>query len=749
MTEPLVPGNRVIGQPISRVDGPLKVSGRASYAADYGAPGLVHGVIVSSTIAAGRVTAIDAAAATAVPGVIDVFTHAHRPHTPSVRVRYKDIVAPPGKPYRPLHDARVLFADQPVALVLAESYEAARDAADLVRVTYETAPFETDLSRARAEAFEPRVPRLGVRRTPASRGDADAAFAAAPVRIEAEYVTSPEFHNPIELFATTAVWDDDDHLTVYDKTQGSQNVHLYLRLTLGLDPAHIRVVNAYVGGAFGVALRPSHAVFLAALAAKHLRRAVRVTLTRAQMYGVAYRPHAFQTVSLACDHSGRLQAVRHRAVGATSTYENQQEMMVAWSGLAYACENVSLDYRLARLATPTPADMRAPGAATGVFALECAMDELAVAAGIDPIALRLANWVDRDQNQDRDITSKAQRECYAEAAARFGWARRTPAPRSMRDGQELIGWGMAGGAWEAGVAPMPTRARAAWRADGRLEVAAGASDIGTGTYTILAQIAAESFGIGTSDVVVRLGDSSLPLNPVEGGSWMAASTGAAVAKACEQLKRDILAAARRHHALPSRARGLAFADGRIVGPTIREGGIRIADVVAAAGHDLEAVGTNRPSLLGRRRHVSYTHSAVLAEVRVDETLGVVRVTRVVTAIAAGRILNPKTARSQILGGVVMGIGKALHEEGLFDHRFGKVVNHNLADYHVPTNADVDEIDVIFVEERDAQVSPLGVKGLGEIGIVAVAPAIANAIYHATGRRVRELPITPEKLLASS
>jgi xanthine dehydrogenase YagR molybdenum-binding subunit len=455
------------------------------------------------------------------------------------------------------------------------------------------------------------------------------------------------------------------------------------------------------------------------------------------MYGVSYRPDAIQHVKLGCDREGRLVAVEHRSVAATSTYEDHDENIVGWSGLAYACPNVTLKSRLARVSRPTPADMRAPGATTGVFALECAMDELAVAAGMDPVAIRLANWTDRDQNEDRDITSKAQRECYAMAAARFGWARRNAQARATREGRELVGWGMAGGVWDALVAPTPTRARVTWRTDGHLEVAAAASDIGTGTYTILAQIAADAFDIDAQEVRVRLGDSTLPMNPVEGGSWMAASTGAAVAKACNKLKRMLVTQARARHGL---ARGItAFKGGRIAG-------ITIGDIVASGGKDLSALATNLPDVVAGRKYVSYSHSAVFAEVRVDEELGVIRVTRVVTAIAAGRIINPKTARSQIVGGVVMGIGYALHEEGLLDHRFGKVMNANLADYHVPANADIYDIEVIFVDEHDDKASPLGVKGVGEIGVVGVAPAIANAIFHATGRRVRDLPITLDKLL---
>jgi xanthine dehydrogenase YagR molybdenum-binding subunit len=734
------------GQGVNRIEGPLKVSGHAPYAADYPAEGLLHGVIVGSRIASGKILSIDAAAALAMPGVVAVFTHENRPSAGSIGMRYRDLVGPPGTPFRPLNDERILFAEQPIALVVADSYETARDAAALVRATYQEEPFETDLDRAVADAFVPTLPRPFVHRPPSPRGDAEGAFATAPFKIEAHYETAPEYHNPIELYATTAALGADGKMTVYDKNQGSQNVHLYLRLALGLRAMDLKVVNAYVGGAFGSGLRPAHTVFLAALLANHLGRSLRVVATRAQMFAITYRPHTRQVVELGCGTDGRLVALRHHAVGATSNYEDQQEVVVNWSGLAYACDNVKLSYEVARLATPTPADMRAPGAASGIFALECAVDELAELAGLDPLAFRLANWVEHDQNSGKEITAKALRECYAEGAERFGWARRPLHPRARREGHELVGWGMAGGIWEAAMAPLPSRARATWRLDGRLEIAAAASDIGTGTYTILAQIAAEAFGLEADQVAVILGDSSLPYNPIEGGSWMAASTGAAVARACDKLKRALLKAAQASHGVPRGARGVRFAGGKLLGDAIPGGALPIGEVLAAGGEPVAAMGTTMPQLMGPLRHVSYTHSATFAEVRVDEDLGVARVTRVVAAIAAGRILNPKTARSQILGGVVMGIGRALHEEGLFDHRFGRVMNASLGDYHIPTNADVYDIEVIFVKEDDPRASPLGVKGVGEIGIVGVAPAIANAIWHATGRRVRSLPITPDKLL---
>ncbi|MDG2528108.1 xanthine dehydrogenase family protein molybdopterin-binding subunit [Caulobacter endophyticus] len=738
-------GDMTIGKPISRIDGSKKVAGRALYAAEYDAPGLLHAAVVSSRIAKGKITAIDAIEALALPGVIAVLTHENRPRVAAFRYAYKDTVGPPGGPFKPLHDGKIRFADQPVAVVVGETLEAARDGAALVRITYEEEAFETDLDAAKAASFRPRLPRLGVKPAPKPRGDFDAAFAAAPIKIAAAYETAAQHHNAMELFATTVVWEGEDKITVYDKTQGSQNVQLYLKQALGFKLKNVRVVNAFVGGAFGSGLRPAHSAFLATLAAKHLKRSVRLVLTRAQMFSITYRADTRQEIALACDAEGRLLAVRHACVAATSRNEDQQETIVNWAGLAYACDNAAFDYQLARVDTPTPGDMRAPGAAVGVHVLECAMDELAYAAGIDPLDLRLRNWVEHDQNDDLPLTSKAQKACYAQAAERFGWSERSFGPRTMRDGHELIGWGVAGGVWDAFVAPVPTRARVTWRRDGRLEVAAAASDIGTGTYTILAQIAAEAFGVSVERVEVRLGDSTLPFNPVEGGSWMAASTGAAVAKACDKLKAALVKTARKQFKLRGKS-ALSVARGAVIGEALPGGAVSLNEILAAVGQDIAATGTNLPDLAGQRKHSSYVHSAVFAEVRVDEELGVIRVKRIVSAIAAGRILNPKTAGSQIIGGMVMGIGQALHEEAQTDHRFGKVMNHSFQDYHVPANADVGDIEVIFVQEHDPDVSSLGVKGVGEIGLVGVAPAIANAVFHATGKRIRSTPITIDKLL---
>jgi xanthine dehydrogenase YagR molybdenum-binding subunit len=513
----------------------------------------------------------------------------------------------------------------------------------------------------------------------------------------------------------------------------------------GLSSKDVRVLSPFVGGAFGSGLRPQYQLFLAAMAALELKRSVRVVLTRDQMFTLSYRPDTIQSVALGASRDGRLQAVIHEAVAGTSQFEDFQEPTVNWSAFLYHCDNVRLSYKLAKIDTATPADMRAPGGATGVFALETAMDELAYATGVDPLELRLRNYSDRDENEDKPYSSKELRECYRQGAERFGWSKRKPSPRSMREGRELVGWGMATGIWE--VMMFPTRARAVLTADGRLEIACATADIGPGTYTILTQIAADALGLAMDDVTTKIGDSSLPDAFVEGGSATAASAGSAVLAACRDVREKLFTSARQLDDSPLANASLehvTFADGRIVLTSDPSRAVTFADALRAGGVErIEGRGKAGPD--AGAPFSSYAHSAIFAEVKVDEELGVVRVTRIVDAVAAGKILNPKTARSQILGGVVFGIGMALEEESMLDHDLGRFMNHNIAEYHVPVHADVHDIDVIFVEEHETA-NPLGVKGVGEIGVVGTAAAIGNAIYHATGVRVRHLPITLDKLL---
>ena len=443
---------------------------------------------------------------------------------------------------------------------------------------------------------------------------------------------------------------------------------------------------------------------------------------------------------------GTLDAIIHEAIAVTSQYEDFARNDTAWSGQLYKSANAKYVHRLARLDLPTSSDMRAPGAATGVYALECAMDELAIALKLDPLELRLRCYSDRDQNDDVPYTSKKLRECYRQGAETFGWDKRNPEPRSMRDGGELVGWGMATGIWEA--LQMETAVRIVLTANGHAEVACAFSDIGTGTYTIMAQVAADLLGLPLDNITVRLGDSTLPHAPVEGGSWTAASVSHAIAKTADALRKELLRLAKKMPNSPlasAKPDGVILADGRLVESTKPHRSVSVADAMRHGSLDrIDRKSTNR--FRDNGSHARNTHSAIFAEVKIDEQLGVIRVTRVVNAVAAGRILNTKTAHSQIMGSVVWGIGMALHEETLVDHNFGRVMNANIAEYHVPVNADVHDIEVIFVDEPDDIVNPLGIKGVGEIGIVGVAAAIANAIYHATGKRVRDLPITLDKLL---
>ena len=737
-----------VGRATSRVDGKLKVTGQACYAAEYGAASLLHGWIVPSAIAKGRVVSIDTAAAMAVEGVEIVFTHENRGGVAWFDRKWRDEVAPPGSPFRPLQSDRIQFADQPIAVVIANTLEAARDAASLVKVVYEAEEHLTDFHVAVDKAYRPPKKRFGIPRPPKPRGDVGKAFRAAPFKLEAQYGLAPESHQPMEMFATTCVWEEGGKLTVYDKTQGSQNVQGYLTKVFGLKKKNVRVVNAYVGGAFGVALRPHAHAFCAVMASLALKRSVRISMTRQDMFTVGYRPDTLHTIGLACDGEGRLQAVTHDGVSATSTFEDYQENLVNWSGLLYHCDNVRLRYKLTKLDTCTPCDMRAPGAASGVTALECAIDELAFKAGIEPLTFRRLNYAPKDADTNKEFTSKSLEACYREGAEAFGWSERAARPAATRDGLDLVGFGMASGVWEAMM--MKTQCKAVLTSDGKLSVSLATSDIGTGTYTILTQIAADAFGLPLEKVTVRMGDSDLPAAPVEGGSWGAASGGSAVQAACEAVQKTLFAHAAKMTNSPLKDAALeevVFADGRLALRRDRARGVTIGEAMLAAEVTLiEETAKVGPDLLQMLKYESFTHSAVFAEVRVDEELGVVRATRIVCAVAAGRILNPKTARSQILGGVVMGLGMALHEEIVTDHRLGRVLNHNFAEYHIPAHADMPDIQVIFVDEQDEKASPIGVKGLGEIGIVGTAAAVANAIFHATGRRVREFPVTIDKIL---
>ena len=711
----------VIGQPVSRVDGRVKVTGGARYAAEFDAgPELAYGVVVQSTVARGRVARIDPTAAETAPGVLAVLTHssapklAYRPH--------KAAVDPAGgERHHVLQDDRVHHQGQPIALVVAETFEQATHGASLLHPTYHEEPAVTAFDRAAMWAVTPGSGdeddgKPGETR----RGDVDGGLATAAVRVEAEYVIPRENHNPIELHATLAAWEDGT-LTLWDKTQWVGNVRDEMAAVLGIAAEHIRVISPFVGGAFGSGLRVWPHVTLAAMAARHVGRPVKVVLTRRQMYGVTgYRPHTVQRVALGAKPDGTLVAIRHEGVAETSTYEQYTENLLGPTTMLYACPNVATRYRIAPMDVNTPANMRAPGEVSGVFALECAMDELAVALGMDPVDLRLRNDAERDAHENLPFSSRALRECFRVAAERFGWARRDARPASMRDadGRLLVGYGCASATYPAYGDAASARVRLL--PDGSAVVSSAASDMGPGTYTSMTQVAAETLGLPLDRVRFELGDTRLPPAPVHGGSMTMASVGSAVQAACAKARRRVL--------------------GRV-----RTRNPDLSEVLRRRKTPLEVTAKSEPGNASDR-YSMHAFGAVFAEVSVDPDLGTVRVPRIVGAYGAGRIVNPKTARSQAIGGMVMGIGMALMEHTEVDPRTGRVVNGNIAEYLVPVNADIGALDVTFVEEHDPHVNPLGVKGVGEIAVVGVAAAIANAVYHATGRRVRELPITLEKLL---
>ena len=740
----------LIGTDVNRIDGPAKVSGAAKYAAEFFAPEMLYAVVVSGTIAHGEISSMDTKKAMEVAGAVEVFTHKNRPHMAWRDKSYLDEDAPTdGKPLRPLYDEKILYSGQPIALCVAETFEAARAMSRLVEVSYKSLTHQTDLAIAVQEAKKIEgTNRTGIEPPPKPRGNSAQAFAKAAVKLAKEYHSPTEVHNPMELFATTVIYNADDTFTIYDKTQSVTNSQLLVTNVLGLSKDDVRVESPFVGGAFGSALRPQYQLILATMAAKTLKQSVRLTLTRDQMFTLSHRPETLQEIRLGASTEGKLEALHNESMQATSRYENYFEVIANWSGLSYSCDNVTMEEKTVAMDISTPGDMRAPGAAQGVWAIETAMDELAVATGRDPVQLRLDNYAEKDQNHDKKYSSKELKACYEQAATAFRWNERKPTPRSERRGTALVGRGMAGGIWES--PQMPAAAKATLTPDGTLTVASGTSDIGTGTYTMMAILAGEALGLPLNRVVVKLGDSELPVAPLEGGSWTVASVGTAVAEACGAVAEKVFKLAKGLDESPLKHasfKEVEFVNERIV---LRSDVSKFVTLQAALdagdGEPIAEKTKTGPNMLKQHGYKSYTHSAIFVEVEVDEDFGTVSVRRIVSAIAGGRIINHEAARNQIMGGMVWGIGMALQEQAEVDHQFGRVMNHNFAEYHVPVNADVHDVEVIFVKEEDNIVNPIGAKGLGEIGLVGVAAAIGNAIYNATGKRVRDLPITLEKLI---
>ena len=717
---------KYIGKEMSRVDGVAKVTGKAKYAAEFQVNNAAYGFIVTSTIAKGTIKSIDTSQAEKQTGVLRIYTHLNAPKS---QLKGSEFIA--------LKDDKIVFSSQPIALVVAETFEQARFAARLVKATYAEEKASTDLKKVQPVAS----------RGPQKRGTPQEAFQSAPIKIEAEYTIPIEHHNPMELHGAIAFWEGDK-LTMFNKTQGVKDVQNHLAQSFGLKPENVQVISPFVGGAFGAALNAHYYPFLAAFAARDLKRPVKVNYTRRQMFtGHGYRPYTWQKVSIGANRDGKLQSIIHEAVGNTSTFENFAENPNGFGRTLYECPNYDTPYKLAKLDLPTPTWMRAPGAVSGAFALESAMDELAYALKIDPLELRLINYAEKDPDSGKPFSSKALRDAYKQGAAKFGWEKRKSEPRSMRDGRWLVGWGVATGTWPA--MQIPATAKITLKTDGTAHVGSATADIGPGTYTVITIIAAEYLGLAPDKVKFELGDSSLPNAPVQGGSFTTASVGTAAHGAAMAIKQKLFDLAIKEANSPLSATKIddvEMSGGYLSLKTDTAKRVSIADLMKKNNlGEITETYTSRPSP-ERQKYATQAHGAQFVEVKVDEDLGIIKVTRVVEATAVGKIMNPKTSHSQEMGGVVWGIGMALQEATEIDHRYGRMMTTDLASYHVPVNADVHAVETAFVEEEDKIVNPLGVKGMGELCMVGIPAAIANAIFHATGKRIRDLPITPDKLL---
>ena len=733
-----------VGQPLSRLDGRLKVTGGARYTADVPANAIVHAAIVYSTIANGRVVSIDTTTAENAPGVLVVLTHRNMPRMQALPWSH---LRPQGQTYLPLQDDQVHYAGQPVALVVATTLDQATYAGTLIKVVYETnIPVMFDLRTAKKDAVEP-----SQRMWPLSSsiGDADKAIADAAVKIKQTYTMPDRHHNQMEPHVTLAVWDDDGKLTLYDSTQMVVGTMKLASAALGVPEEKINVVCEFLGGGFGGKSWSWPHTLLVALAAKVVNRPVRLQLSRAQMYSmVGHQAATVQTIALGADHDGKLTGIRHDSVNPTSIFDDYVEYAaMASRHLWRASGGISTSHKVVRVNRNSPVVLRAPMEAQGHFALECAMDELAYATGIDPVELRLRNDTDSDPYSGRPFSTRDLRECLTKGAARFGWDRRTPEPRSMRDGRFLIGQGVAAAIYTHWR--WPGKARVTLNADGSTLVEAAAHDIGTGTYTIMAQVAADVLGLAPDRVTVRLGDTRLPESHPAIGSATAANATAAVMLAAQAARAKAIELALTGRDAPfagAAAKDLIVAEGGLA-LARRNLNITYAELLARNGlSSLVGDGDYDPVEEVNGPKAIFSFSAVFAEVRVDPDLGLVRLNRFLGVYDAGRIINPKTARSQAIGGIIWGTGQALLEQSETDPASGQFINRNYSGYLVPTNADIPELDVLFVGDFDEEASPLGAKGLGELTAVSVAPAITNAVYHATGKRVRDLPITIEKVL---
>ena len=732
-----------IGQPISRFDGSLKVTGKADYTADISVPALLHAAIVSSRIAKGRILSINVGAAEQAPGVSAVFTYHNMPRMNPTPKPWSHL-HPHGQSYLPLQDDKVLYADQPIALVVAERLDQAAFAGTLIEVDYETeTPAVFGLDSVKNAVDPPQF----LWPVASSVGDADAAIANAEITIKQTYTTSDRHHNPMEPHATTAIWDADGALTLYESTQHIFGTRELVSMVLSIPLTMITVISHFIGGGFGCKGYVWPHTLLAALAAKELKRPVHVQLTRAQMYSMAgHQAASIQTVALGARRDGKLTGIRHNSISPTSIFDNYIEYAALCPrSLWGASGGISTNHKIVHVNRNTPTALRAPHEALGHFAIETALDELSYETGVDPVTLRLLNDTDIDPHTGRPFSSRAMRKCLIEGAARFGWEKRTPEPRSMRDGRYLIGQGMAGAIYTHWR--WPAQARVTLQADGSALVEAGTHELGTGTYTVLQQVAADTLGVLPEKVAVRIGDTRLPTSHASIGSATAVNAGGSVMLAAKSARDQAIESARTGRYSPFRnvdSHDVLVEDGKLMAP---DKNVSVTYAQLLTRNELPfLVGDGNYDPIAEEPKAVFSFSAVFAEVRVDPDFGLVHLSRFVGAYDCGRVINPKTARSQAVGGIIWGVGQALLEKTETDPNLGRFLNRNYSGYLVPTCADIPKLDILFVGDFDGEASPIGVKGLGELTSVSVAPAITNAVYHATGRRIRHLPIAVEDLL---
>ncbi|MCW2721896.1 xanthine dehydrogenase family protein molybdopterin-binding subunit [Pseudonocardia sp.] len=767
-----------VGRRLPRADGVTKVTGRADYAIEHDPTGVAHAVVVESTIASGRVLRFDTEKAEAMPGVVRILTHVGAPTLHSCPLVPEGSVM---ESFRPLQDDRVRYSGQPIGVVVAETLEQATEAARHVRVEYETAQAVADIGDPGcATVVGPPAERNGRKNAhgqdcvqstttlpPASeRGDARKALESCALRVEQTYTTPRETSSPLEPLGTIAEWSEDGSLTVWMPSQWVEGAHRALADWFGMPIYKVRVVAPFVGGGFGAKVTAHPDSSLAAMAASIVGRPVKLALTRPQTFnGYGPRPAIEQKLTLGADAEGRLQAILHDNVNETSFDDEYVETGSGTAKVMYAVPNLSATQGVVKVNSFTPSWKRAPGEAIGAFALESAMDELAYEARIDPIELRLRNYAEQDPQTGTPWSTRRLRQAYETGARAFGWERRTWEPRSMRDGRQLIGWGMAGGAFP--VVRTPAEAGVTILDDGSVQVTSSGPEIGNGTYTIVAQTVADAIGVPVDRVSVQLGDTSFPGAPVAGVSQIANSLTGAVQRTALAARDELIALALDHEASPLRtvaADALVIRDGVMrdsggsgpsvpIGDLLRRVGTRSIEVTGdtlpeGSPEDArdQALHTFKLMKPPTSDYSVYDWCAQFVEVRVDEDYGTVRISRMVGAFDSGRLYNPTLAESQWKGGMVMGVGEALLESLDVDRRFARIVNNNFAEYMIPVNADIPDIEVISVGEPDPHASALGGKSVGEIGVVGVAAAVANAVFHATGKRVRDLPITMEKLM---